>query len=76
MVTPGKDTAADESTGTMEKRLKSVMLKVMKKIDFILEKLFFSSDSMKANISESFFLMRLSGSQLVQGFLIPDLISK
>ena len=42
MVTPGKGIlAADESTGTMEKRLKSVNVESNEKIDFILEKLFF-----------------------------------
>ena len=39
MVAKGKGIlAADESTGTMEKRLKSVNVECTEKIDFILEK--------------------------------------
>ena len=42
MVAKGKGIlAADESTGTMEKRLKSVNVECTKKIDFILERLCF-----------------------------------
>ncbi len=77
MVTPGKGIlAADESTGTMEKRLKSVNVESNEKNRLHFRETLFSSDSMKANISGVILFDETIRQSTSTGVSIPDLISK
>ena len=77
MVTPGKGIlAADESTGTMEKRLKSVNIESNEKNRLHFRETLFSSDSMKSNISGVILFDETIRQSTSTGVSIPELISK
>jgi len=77
MVTPGKGIlAADESTGTMEKRLKSVNIESNEKNRLHFRETLFSSDSMKSNISGVILFDETIRQSTSAGISIPELISK
>ena len=77
MVAPGKGIlAADESTGTMEKRLKSVNVESNEKNRLHFRETLFSSDSMKSNISGVILFDETIRQSTSAGVSIPELISK
>ena len=76
MVAKGKGIlAADESTGTMEKRLKSVNVECTEKIDFTSGKHYFPA-SMRSCISGVILFDETLRQTSNNGISIPDLIKK
>ncbi len=77
MVTKGKGIlAADESTGTMEKRLKSVNVECTKKNRLHFRETLFSSSSMKTCISGVILFDETLRQTSSSGISIPELIKK
>ena len=77
MVTKGKGIlAADESTGTMEKRLKSVNVECTEKNRLHFRETLFSSSSMKTSISGVILFDETLRQTASSGIPIPELIKK
>ena len=77
MVAKGKGIlAADESTGTMEKRLKSVNVECTEKNRLHFRETLFSSDSMKTSISGVILFDETLRQKSTSGLSIPELIKK
>ena len=77
MVTKGKGIlAADESTGTMGKRLKSVNVESNEKNRLHFRETLFTSDSMKTSISGVILYDETIRQTSSKGVLIPELIKK
>ena len=77
MVTKGKGIlAADESTGTMSKRLKSVNVESNEKNRLNFRETLFTSDSMKTSISGVILYDETIRQTSSKGVLIPELIKK
>ena len=77
MVTKGKGIlAADESTGTMGKRLKSVNIESNEKNRLHFRETLFTSDSMKTSISGVILYDETIRQTSSKGVLIPELIKK
>ena len=77
MVTKGKGIlAADESTGTMGKRLKSVNIESNEKNRLNFRETLFTSDSMKTSISGVILYDETIRQTSSKGILIPELIKK
>ena len=77
MVAKGKGIlAADESTGTMEKRLKSVNVECTEKNRLHFRETLFSSSSMKSSISGVILFDETLRQTASSGISIPDLIKK
>ena len=77
MVTKGKGIlAADESTGTMGKRLKSVNVESNEKNRLNFRETLFTSDSMKTSISGVILYDETIRQTSSKGILIPELIKK
>ena len=77
MVTKGKGIlAADESTGTMGKRLKSVNVESNEKNRLHFRETLFTSDSMKTSISGVILYDETIRQTSSKGILIPELIKK
>ena len=77
MVLKGKGIlAADESTGTMEKRLKSVNVPCTEKNRLSFREALFSAPSMKSNISGVILFEETLKQTSSQGLTIPELINK
>ena len=77
MVSKGKGIlAADESTGTMEKRLKSVNVECTEKNRLHFRETLFSSNSMKTSISGVILFEETLKQKSNGGISIPELIKK
>jgi len=77
MVAKGKGIlAADESTGTMEKRLKSVNVECTEKNRLNFRETLFSSNSMKTSISGVILFDETLRQTSSSGITIPELIKK
>ena len=77
MVAKGKGIlAADESTGTMEKRLKSVNVECTEKNRLHFRETLFSSSSMKTSISGVILFDETIRQTSSSGIPIPELIKK
>ena len=77
MVTKGKGIlAADESTGTMEKRLKNVNIECTEKNRLHFRETLFSSSSMKTSISGVILFDETIRQISSKGITIPELIKK
>ena len=77
MVAKGKGIlAADESTGTMEKRLKSVNVECTEKNRLNFRETLFSSNSMKTSISGVILFDETLRQTSSSGISIPELIKK
>ena len=77
MVAKGKGIlAADESTGTMEKRLKSVNVECTEKNRLNFRETLFSSNSMKTSISGVILFDETLRQTSSSGISIPELINK